>query len=107
MIEQLPYADFIARYDRPGMLFYLDPPYWDCEGDYGRGIFCREDFARIADLMRTGAAKFMLSINDTPGVRETFAGLAMAEVETTYTFGSKSGGGKQAGELIISNFPLP
>lgn len=41
VIEQLPYADFIRRYDRPGMLFYLDPPYWNCEDDYGAGIFDR------------------------------------------------------------------
>jgi len=27
-IECLPYADFIRRYDRPGTLFFLDPPYW-------------------------------------------------------------------------------
>jgi DNA adenine methylase len=26
VIEQLPYAAFIARYDHPGALFYLDPP---------------------------------------------------------------------------------
>jgi DNA adenine methylase len=27
VIESLPYAEFIARYDRPEVLFYLDPPY--------------------------------------------------------------------------------
>jgi len=27
-IECLPYATFIAKYDRPRTLFYLDPPYW-------------------------------------------------------------------------------
>ena len=27
VIECLPYADVIKRYDRPGTLFYLDPPY--------------------------------------------------------------------------------
>ncbi len=26
-IERLPWADFVRRYDRPGTLFYLDPPY--------------------------------------------------------------------------------
>lgn len=37
IIENLPYGEFIARYDGPGVLFYLDPPYWGSEGDYGRG----------------------------------------------------------------------
>lgn len=28
VIERMQYLDFITRYDRPGTLFYLDPPYW-------------------------------------------------------------------------------
>lgn len=47
-IERLPYLDFLARYDRPGTLFYLDPPYWGCERDYGPG-FERADFERLRD----------------------------------------------------------
>jgi len=35
VIESLPWADFIRRYNRTGMLFYLDPPYWGNENDYG------------------------------------------------------------------------
>lgn len=35
VVEQLPYADLIRRYDGPDVLFYLDPPYWGCEEDYG------------------------------------------------------------------------
>ena len=34
-IECLDWADFIRRYDRPFMLFYVDPPYWGHETDYG------------------------------------------------------------------------
>ena len=49
--------------------------------------------------------RFILSINDTPGVRETFAAFRMVEVETTYTLAQ--GAGKKAGELVISNFDLP
>lgn len=29
-VENLPFLDVIARYDRPHTLFYIDPPYWDC-----------------------------------------------------------------------------
>jgi DNA adenine methylase len=40
LIERLPYADCIKRYDsRPGTLFYCDPPYWGCTDDYGKDIF--------------------------------------------------------------------
>ena len=38
VIECLPYAEFITRYDKLATLFYLDPPYWECENDYGKGF---------------------------------------------------------------------
>ena len=103
-IERLPYADFIRRYDRPGALFYLDPPYWNCEDDYGPGVFSRDDFARLAEQLRGIKGRFLLSINDNPDVRATFAGFAVAGVETTYTLsGAASGAGAKAQELIITN----
>lgn len=44
VIECLDYADFITRYDAKETLFYLDPPYWGCEGDYGKELFGRDEF---------------------------------------------------------------
>ena len=100
MIESLPWQAFLERYDRPGTLFYLDPPYYGSEGDYGP-IFGRDQFALMADSLRRREGQFVLSINDHPEVRRIFAGFAMEEVETTY---SLPGGGhsKRVGELIIS-----
>lgn len=103
VIEQLPYGDFIRRYDKPETLFYLDPPYWDCETDYGAG-FSREDFARLADQLAGISGKFILSINDTPGAREVFERFNIEMVETTYTIATATtGSGKRASELIVSN----
>ena len=106
VIERLPYHEFIERYDRAGTLFYLDPPYWNCETDYGAGVFSREDFARLADQLAGIRGKFLLSINDTPGVRETFAAFPMLAVETSYSIStSATGRAKPVGELIITNIP--
>jgi DNA adenine methylase len=69
VIERLPYAEFIRRYDRAGALFYLDPPYWACERDYGPDVFTREDFAALASQLATIKGKFLVSLNDTQGVR--------------------------------------
>lgn len=101
VIEQLPYGEFIKRYDRPGTLFYLDPPYFGCEKDYGAGVFDRSDFETMAEQLRGARGKFILSINDTPEVRSTFSAFTMTPVSTTYTVGVKA---QKAGELIISNF---
>jgi DNA adenine methylase len=103
-IEQLPFDRFIERYDRPGMLFYLDPPYFGCEDDYGAGVFDRADFERLADLLRGARGQFILSINDTPEIRRVFAAFSIEAVETTYTISTASpAGAKRVGELIISN----
>lgn len=107
VIERLPYGDFIRRYDRPGMLFYLDPPYWNCEGDYGPGVFAREDFERLSAQLGQIRGKFILSINDTPGARAVFSSFPMQRVEVTYTVSTAATGkGKKVGELLISNLPL-
>ena len=101
-IEQLPYANFIERYDRPGMLFYLDPPYFGCEEDYGAGVFDRADFDRLAELLAAARGKFILSINDAPEIRELFAWARLMPVRTTYTIAGK-GKATSAAELIISS----
>ncbi|BCA60256.1 DNA adenine methylase [Sphingomonas sp. HMP6] len=104
VIEQLGYADFIKRYDSAGTLFYLDPPYWGCETDYGQDVFGRADFEHLAAQLGAIKGRFLLSINDTPGVRAVFAGFAMREFETTYTVGA--GAASKAAELLISNYPV-
>ncbi|WP_267382626.1 MULTISPECIES: DNA adenine methylase [unclassified Sphingomonas] len=104
VIEQLDFGAFITRYDRAGMLFYLDPPYWGCETDYGQDVFGRPDFERLALVLSRMNGRFLMSINDAPGVRATFAAFHMRAVETTYTLGAKAS--TRAAELLISNFPL-
>lgn len=105
VIEQLPYGEFIRRYDDHDALFYLDPPYWGCEGDYGQGVFCRRDFELLAAQLAGIKGRFLLSINDGPGVRECFGAFAQAELATTYTLAAGSNA-KRVGELLISNFEL-
>ena len=104
VIEQLDFGAFIKRYDRAGMLFYLDPPYWGCETDYGQDVFGRADFTRLAEQLAGIKGRFLLSLNDTPGVREVFAGFHFVEAATTYTIGA--GASTRAAELIISNVPI-
>ena len=106
VIERLPWADFIKRYDRPSMLFYLDPPYFGTENMYGKTddgipLFGREQFAEMASILGSISGQFLLSINDHPAVRKIFAGFAIETVKTTYSVGAKSAP-KIVGELIIS-----
>jgi DNA adenine methylase len=101
VIERLPWAELIQRYDRPHTLFYLDPPYFGSETDYGAGVFSVDDFDRMSKLLRQLQGRFLLSINDTPEVRSVFGWASIEPVETTYSI---QGGGRsnRAGELIIT-----
>jgi DNA adenine methylase len=102
-LERLDWAAFIARYDREGTLFYLDPPYYGCERDYGEGMFDRSDFAAMAAQLRTIKGKFILSINDKPEVRAIFEGFTLREEDVRYTIAGNSNA-KAFAELIITNF---
>ena len=99
VIERLPYGDFIRRYDRPGALFFVDPPYWDCEDDYGEGMFSKVDFERLRTLLEGLQGRFILTINDRPEVRTIFADFDIEAVELTYRL---SGPPTKARELIIT-----
>lgn len=100
-IECLPYAAFIERWDRPGALFYLDPPYHGSEGDYGKGLFEAADFEALAALLGRLRGRFLVSLNDVPEVRRIFSGFELEAVSTTYTIRGGAGA-KPAAELLIS-----
>lgn len=106
VIERLPWADFIRRYDRPTTLFYLDPPYYGCERDYGddtgKPLFARAEFEAMAELLASIQGRFILSLNDHADVRAIFAGFQIEEVQTTYSIGGNDNA-KRVGELIISS----
>ena len=101
------YAAFIDRLDRPGTLFYLDPPYYGNEGDYGRDLFSRARFEEMADQLRRLKGRFLLSLNDHPDVRSIFARFQLTEVQTTYSVGSKKTvQDTRRSELIIANWEV-
>jgi DNA adenine methylase len=103
-IEQLDYADVIRRYDHAGALFFLDPPYDETTG-YGLE-FGRPQYEAMADQLAGIRGQFIMSINDTAYIRDTFARFRIDEVETTWTVSSAATHrGKKVTELIIRSDP--
>lgn len=101
-IERLPWADFIRRWDRAGTLFYLDPPYYGSEKDYGADMFGREEFAEMADLLGSIKGRFILSINDRPEIRTLFARFQIDQVDVRYMIAGNDKA-RAFSELIITN----
>jgi DNA adenine methylase len=93
-IENKPYATIIERHDTPDTFFYIDPPYWDCE-----------DYYRLRDQLVCTQAKWMVSLNDVPEIRQIFKGAIFKQVHTTYTMGVIAGHKpKKIDEILILNF---
>lgn len=102
-IENMPYSKLIERFDRATTFFYIDPPYYDFEDYYGKGIFSKEDFALLSSLLSGVKGKFIVSLNDTPEIRQIFRPFRIETVTTSYTMG---GGNKKkaVSEVLIRNF---
>jgi DNA adenine methylase len=99
-IESLPYEKILEKYDRPGTLFYLDPPYW--ERKLYKFNFKEEDFIALERQLRTLQGRFILSLDDHPKVRELFKEFRIERTEIFYSAQQKSGA--RYGELLIMNF---
>lgn len=100
-IENLHYNVCVEKYDSPDTFFYLDPPYYDCENDYGKGLFAKSDFQLLAATLAGVKGKFLLSINDIPEIRDIFQSFNIDEVQTTYSIGDNR---SSVAELFISNY---
>lgn len=102
-IENRPYKAIIPRFDKPDTFFYLDPPYYGFEDYYGKGIFSREDFTILKEMLEKISGKFMMSINDTEEIRSLFNDFKIEGVKTSYTAGGADKK-KQVQELLIRNY---
>jgi DNA adenine methylase len=100
-IECLPWQQFIGRYDKPRTLFFLDPPYWGSEGDYGAGLFAREEYEELASVLGRLKGRFIMTLNDVAAVRRTFAAFKLQPVTLSYSLPGNDKA-KRARELIIS-----
>ncbi len=104
-VENRPYEQLIKLHDTPATFFYLDPPYWDCEDVYGKGLFNKDDFVRLRDQLAKAKGKWMVSINDVPQIRALFKDFNIREVATMYSL--SAGAKKPVTELLISNYEWP
>lgn len=100
-IECLDWRDFLDRWDRPGALFYLDPPYLGTEDFYGKGLFPPADHRALAAVLKRLKGRFILTMNDTKEARAIYGAFRVETAELAY---SVSGGGQRtaAREIIVS-----
>jgi len=99
-IENLPWQEFITRYNRAQTFFYLDPPYY--KAPHYKHNMELEDYIEMAEILTIIKGSFILSINDHPEIRQVFKSFNIKSVELNYSAARK--GQSKAKELLISNF---
>lgn len=102
VIENQDFEKILKTYDRPGALFYLDPPYYEAE-KYYPDRFNPDDHIRLQSALRIIKGKFLLSYNDCPEIRDLYTGYTLIEVERMNNLTAKSTNTRYK-ELIIKNY---
>ena len=90
----------MREYDSPKTLFYLDPPYYVAGPQLYKHCFSHADHLRLADCVRGLSAKFVLSYDDYPVIRDLYRGYCIKAVDHIYSIN----GTRKNHELIIKNF---
>jgi DNA adenine methylase len=102
-VENRPYDNIINRFDKPDTFFYCDPPYYGFEDYYGKGLFGRDDFQKLRDILNNIKGKFILSINDNVAIRKLYKDFHIEVVETSYS-AAGANKKKRVNELLIMNY---
>jgi len=98
-IENLPWQDFVTKYDRKETFFYFDPPFWKAPVYDHNMEF--DDYMEISKVLAKIKAKFILSINDLPEIRKVFRAFKIKPVRLKYSVSEKHL--TEAKELLVSN----
>ncbi|PKN63541.1 MAG: adenine methyltransferase [Deltaproteobacteria bacterium HGW-Deltaproteobacteria-15] len=99
-LENLPWQEFLRRYDKPDTFFYLDPPYFKAPF-YAHNLELA-DYQEMAGVLSQIRNKFILSINDLPEMREVFGEFKIRPVSLKYSVSKE--GWVEGRELLVSNF---
>ena len=103
LIFNQPYESVIKEYDSPTTLFYLDPPYENSKYTTD-SAYESINYDDLLKVVLTIQGKFILSINDSPRVRELFKDFIIKEVTTLYANRSYKKISNKATELLIKNY---
>jgi len=99
-LECRPYEEILRRFDPEDTLFYCDPPYIETSA-YPTN-FTPSDYEQLAERLSGLKARFMLSINDHPIARSTFARFTCRELTARYSASPRLRA--RVTELVFANY---
>ncbi len=96
------YKNIIKKFDSNKTFFYLDPPYEKSKGLYKNDSI---DLNEMSNLLKNIKGRFLLSINDSPNVRNIFKDFKIISLEVRGAAGEdRKVGSAIRKELLIKNY---
>ena len=109
LIECLDWRECLERYDREGVVAYIDPPYPGNGCNYKHNMREWPEHQELADRLHRSKCKWIYSSYDSAQVREMFGDLHITQVSSASGMAAKKGGGTTVmnREILITNFAPP
>lgn len=119
VVENQSFKELIPRFDSPGVFMYLDPPYWVTATSKGAGyyefVMTKDDHVELMNILsKLLHAKFLMSYDDVPEVRELYKDGYFRKINTPSV--NQSSANRQTGqlgqstiyksELLIANYDI-
>ena len=102
VIENKDFEALLKLYDKPGSLFYLDPPYYKTEGYY-QG-FSRDDHIRLFEALKKVESRWILSYNYDPYIADLYKDYTQIKTSRNNNMTARYDKNREYAELIIKNY---
>ena len=109
IIENLDWRNCIDRYDRPGTVMYIDPPYPGNGCNYAHNMRDWDQHQELADRLKATECKWILSSYDIPGIRKMFSEYYIISVQSASGMRVKKNDTSRVlnKEVLITNYAPP
>ena len=98
------YAVVVNTYDSPTTFFFFDPPYEKTRAIYGYGEHKDFDFNKLLEVLRGIRGKFLMTINDSPNMRNIFKEFKIKTTRVYARWSRKTKKATDRKELLITNY---
>lgn len=100
-IENLDWQRCLELYDKPDTFFFLDSPYTDCDAAM-YAEWTATDVQRLHDRVVALRGRWLVTLNDTPAIRQIFAGCEIRAIARARGIRNTGAGAPLYRELIIT-----
>jgi len=106
IIENLDWRECINRYDRPGAVMYIDPPYPDNGANYAYNMRDWKEHQEMAGRLQKAECKWVLSSYDIPEVHALYPQNYVVSVQMASGMKAKKNGNERVinKEVLITNY---